>query len=173
MKVLFPTTLRALMILNDMWNIDVTTDERVIHKAWNWYQLTPLWLKSKNLASKRTKDAFTDRIKNDTLFFGDAGQEGQVLVVAEAIAQETFEGHLFCPRTVSPEFVSAVIMYAKNWLFRYTDSQRILNVVRRRHWGLKRIVENAGFKPTGYSMWDASAADGQVFEGQLYMAQKD
>ena len=155
-----------------MWVIDVTNDTGVIENAWEWYSILPDWLRSKSLAKYKKKDDFIKHFKNDCLFYGQDGSEGSVLVVAEITALKTYEGHLFCPRFADPHLVSAVIRYGTNWVFKYTDCDRVINVVRTRHWGLKKIVENAGFVKTGYSLWDSAAATGKVFEGKLYIANR-
>lgn len=154
-----------------MWAIGETNDTSVLEAAYEWYKEIPEWLRSRSLAEEAGDlESFIRHFEGDLLFYGDGGEAGDALVVGTRIAEGTHEGHLFCKRGSDPDFVQAVIMFAKHWTFRYTDSVRILSVLRTKHFGLKKLMYGAGFTPSGYSLWDSAAENGKVFEGQLFVA---
>lgn len=159
-----------------MWQIDIAETGYMVEywlaECHTWHHQLPQWLRSRAIAQKAVSlDTFIDHYRDAKIFWGvdNRSQHSKAVVIGEQITVDTMEGHLFCSRHASPELVAAIIRFGVQWVLKNTDIERIICVVRTRHWGLKKIVEDGGLIKTGYSMWDAAAADGSMFEGQVYV----
>lgn len=154
-----------------MWNIGLIEDPRLLLQAYEWQQALPRWLQqSARFCFDSAEDLSKDLEKGYN--FLAQGDKGSAIIHGERIGFETYEGHLFCQRAADPDLVTAGIVYGTKWVFENSDAKHVVSMVRLKHRGLRRIVENAGFTRMGYEMWKGSVRNNRIFATEMYVAFK-
>ena len=156
-----------------MWNFKQLSDDEGITDAFIWQHEFPKWLQLQPLWSHSDIQPFTEHLNNGWRYGGFENEKLRAVVHATPASSNIAEGHLYCYRKANALLITALLIFAKDDLFRHHGITTVISHIRRKHQGLGKIVEHAGFIPSGMQMWTGLDGNDNLFGTDLYLTVKE
>ena len=156
-----------------MWSFKQLSETEGIVDAFIWQHEFPKWLQLQPLWSQDDIQPFTEYLDNGWRYGGYEADILRAVVHATPASANIAEGHLYCERKANPLLITALLIFAKDDLFRHHGITTVISPIRRKHKGLGKIVTNAGFSPSGMQMWAGLDGNDNLFETDLYLTAKE
>lgn len=128
-----------------MWRFETETNYLIFEDVWQWHSALPQHLQ--RLCGFKDKNEFTESLKTGVTYLGYNNERFSAMVFGDDVGNNTVEGHLYCPRRSDLDFLTAMIVFAKNEALK--QFQRVIVEIPPRHRTLHGLVLRAGFFDTG------------------------
>lgn len=143
-----------------MWKVREVYDDTEFFKiAYRWYVGPGGFVKAlRDFNGGYTEGEFVEAVCSGRAFRGDEDGQPKVLVYAERLGPDRYEGHLICSPEADGRLISAVIGYSINEGLK--DGATVICQVSRHHKARADMLKLSGFKDSGLRVWQG------IYRGQ-------
>lgn len=142
------------------WEFYKTDSRENIEQAYGWYQQMPEFLKTFGKPYKDKLDFVEGLLEQGNFnFVGLVENEIKAVVHAEAKNSDVVEGHLFCAKDCSLEFLSSAVSFARQECL--LEYKTVVCHVLKKHKMLHSIMLRSGFLDSGLRGWQ------HIYRGKL------
>ena len=137
-----------------IWKFLITDKESELAYAFDWYSSLPGFLKSfVDPYTAKDQELFIKDLLKGINFAAYEDNKLKAIVNASLVLNETnkVEGHLFCSKDSSIDFLSSAVSYAREQCLKQFEI--VVCHVLRRHKLLQIIMNRAGFLDSGLRGW--------------------